>query len=59
MNWITEYSMWILFGLLFLTAVFIITFSARNQRAKTDHGSGLHDEAKHAGTTPFKRSDKV
>lgn len=59
MNWITEHSMWILFGLLFLTAVFVITFAARTQRAKTDHGSGLHSEAKHSGATPFKRSDKV
>jgi hypothetical protein len=59
MNWITEHSMWVLFGLLFLIAVFIISFAARNQRAKTDRGSGLHVEAKHSGTAPLKRSDKL
>lgn len=59
MDWVTEHSLWILFGFLFLTAVFVITFAARNQRAKTDDGSGLHSEAKHAGAAPIKLSDKV
>lgn len=59
MDWTTEYSLWVLFGLLLLTAVFVITFAARNQRAKTDDGSNLHSDTKPTGTTPLKRSDKV
>ncbi|MFO1387888.1 hypothetical protein [Cellvibrio sp.] len=59
MDWITEHSLWVLFGFLFLAAVFVITFAARNQRAKTDDGSNLHSDAKPTGTTPLKRSDKV
>ncbi|GGY71785.1 hypothetical protein GCM10011613_15830 [Cellvibrio zantedeschiae] len=59
MNWITEHSAWILFALILFTAIWFIAFSARNQQAKTDQGSGLHSDEKPSGVVPLKKSDKL
>lgn len=59
MDLITEQWLWVLFGLLFVTAIFVITFALRNQRAKTEQKTGLHSETKQAGATPIKRTDKL
>lgn len=54
MIWLTEHSMWILLALILFVAVWFIAFFVRNYQAKSDQGSGLHNDIKHAGTVSIK-----
>lgn len=58
MNWAAEHSMWILFGLLMVTAFFVVSVAVRNARSKTEQGGGSHSEVKYTGATPLKKTDK-